>query len=206
MIDVKMLLMIFFINFAYITLNTLRFMLTMKGYRVIAPIVSMAEMIIYILGLSLVLNRLDNPINLLVYALGYAVGISVGIRIEDKLALGYIMVTVILPTNTEEQKNLPKILRENGYGVTVTYAQGLEGERLVLEILSSRKTERTLYRLIKEIEERAFIISYEPKYISGGFWTKKVRNVKKVNNHKKIHVQRRFSLVRGFLDLLFQVN
>jgi uncharacterized protein YebE (UPF0316 family) len=206
MIDVKMLLMIFFINFAYITLNTLRFMLTMKGYRVIAPIVSMAEIIIYILGLSLVLNRLDNPINLLVYALGYAVGISVGIRIEDKLALGYIMVTVILPTNTEEQKNLPKILRENGYGVTVTYAQGLEGERLVLEILSSRKTERTLYRLIKEIEERAFIISYEPKYISGGFWTKKFGSVKKINNHKKIHVQRRVPLVRGFLDLLFQVN
>ena len=52
---------------------------------------------------------------------------------------------------------------------------GLEGERLVLEILSPRKSEHELYRLIKEIEERAFIISYEPKYISGGFWTKKVR-------------------------------
>ncbi|MGM0124436.1 hypothetical protein IGI37_001814 [Enterococcus sp. AZ194] len=175
MIDVKMLLMIFFINFAYITLNTLRFMLTMKGYRLIAPIVSMAEITIYILGLSMVLNRLDNPLNLFVYALGYAVGISVGIRIEDKLALGYIMVTAILPSTTEEQKNLPKILRESGYGVTVTYAQGLEGERLVLEILSSRKMERALYQLIKEIEEHAFIISYEPKYISGGFWTKKVR-------------------------------
>ncbi|KAF1296473.1 hypothetical protein BAU15_15230 [Enterococcus sp. JM4C] len=183
MIDTKMLLMIFFINFAYITLNTLRFMLTMKGYRLIAPLVSMAEITIYILGLSMVLNRLDNPLNLFVYALGYAVGISVGIRIEDKLALGYIMVTVILPTTTEEQKNLPKILRENGYGVTVTYAQGLEGERLVLEILSSRKMERTLYHLIKEVENRAFIISYEPKYISGGFWTKKVR--KRQDNQRK---------------------
>ncbi|MFV0557199.1 MAG: DUF2179 domain-containing protein [Enterococcus sp.] len=175
MIDLSMLLMIFFINFAYITLNTLRFMLTMKGYRIVAPIVSMAEITIYILGLSLVLDRLDNPINLLVYALGYAVGISVGIKIEDTLALGYIMVTVILPSNTGEEKSLPKILREYGYGVTQTYAQGLEGERMVLEILSPRQNERELYRLIKEIEQRAFIISYEPKYISGGFWTKKVR-------------------------------
>ncbi|MGM0318065.1 MULTISPECIES: DUF2179 domain-containing protein [unclassified Enterococcus] len=175
MFDPKMLAMIFFINFAYITLNTLRFMLTMKGYRYIAPLVSMVEITIYIVGLSLVLDRLDNPLNLFVYALGYAVGISVGIAIEDKLALGYIMVTTILPANTSEDKNLPIILRKNGFGVTQTSATGLEGERLVLEILSPRKSEHELYRLIKEVEERAFIISYEPKYISGGFWTKKVR-------------------------------
>ncbi|WP_430616882.1 hypothetical protein IGJ66_000918 [Enterococcus sp. DIV0176] len=179
MVDPKMLLMIFIINFAYITLNTLRFMLTMKGYRLIAPLVSMVEIIIYIMGLSLVLDRLDNPLNLFVYALGYAVGISVGILIEDKLALGYIMVTTILPTNTSEDKNLPRTLRENGYGVTQTSAMGLEGERLVLEILSPRKSERELYNLIKTVEERAFIISYEPKYISGGFWTKKVRKRQK---------------------------
>lgn len=176
MFDVKLLLMIFFINFAYITINTIRFMLTMKGYRILAPLLSMLEITIYILGLSMVLNRLDDPINLFVYALGYAVGISVGIKIEDKLALGYIMVTVILPGNTKQENSLPKILRKNGYGVTQSYAEGLEGERLVLEILSLRKNELELYALIKSIEERAFIISYEPKYISGGFWSKKVRH------------------------------
>jgi uncharacterized protein YebE (UPF0316 family) len=172
--DIKMLLTIFLINFSYITLNTIRFMLTMKGYRLIAPLVSMAEITIYVLGLSMVLNRLDNPLNLIVYALGYAVGISVGIKIEDYLALGYIMVTAILPTYTE-QANLPEILRQNGYGVTESYGTGREGERLILEILSPRKNERSLYRLINEKEPRAFIIDYEPKFISGGFWTKKVR-------------------------------
>ncbi|MFP9178245.1 DUF2179 domain-containing protein [Enterococcus faecalis] len=173
-IDLKMLAMIFIINFAYITLNTIRFMLTMKGYRVIAPLVSMAEITIYVLGLSMVLNRLDNPLNLLVYALGYAVGISVGIKIEDYLALGYIMVSVILPSTTE-QFHLPETFREHGYGVTQSVAYGREGERMVLEILSPRKNERTLYKLINQLEPRAFIISYEPKFISGGFWTKKVR-------------------------------
>lgn len=179
MVDVKMLVMIFFINFAYVTLNTLRFMLTMKGYRLLAPIMSMVEITIYILGLSLVLDHVDNPLNLFIYALGYAIGVSVGIKIEDKLALGYIMVSVILPTNTDQEVSLPRILRDNGYGVTQSYGEGLEGDRMVLEILSPRKNERTLYRLIKEVEERAFIISYEPKYISGGFWTKKVRKRQK---------------------------
>lgn len=173
-IDLQMLAMIFFINMAYVTLNTIRFLLTMKGYRLIAPLVSMVEITIYILGLSMVLDRLDNPLNLLFYALGYAAGVSVGIKIEDQLALGYTMVTVILPTNTDEEKNLPKILRQEGYGVTQSYGEGLEGPRLILEILSQRKSEKKLFQKIKQIEERAFIISYEPKYISGGFWTKKI--------------------------------
>ena len=80
----------------------------------------------------MVLDRLDNPLNLLFYALGYAAGVSVGIKIEDQLALGYTMVTVILPTNTDEEKNLPKILRQEGYGVTQSYGEGLEGPRLIL--------------------------------------------------------------------------
>ena len=171
-IDAKMLLMIFIINLSYITLNTIRFMLTMKGYRLIAPIVSVFEITIYVLGLSLVLNRLDNPWNLAAYAIGYGVGIGIGIRIEEFLALGYIMVTVIIP---DVESKMPEELRELGYGVTMNYAYGREGERMILEILSPRKNERTLYKEIHKLEPKAFVISFEPKYISGGFWTKKVR-------------------------------
>lgn len=173
--ELKMLATIFLVNFAYVTLSTIRLLLTMKGYRVVAPLVSMVEIIIYVLGLSMVLDRLDNPLNLIIYALGYAIGISVGIKIEDKLALGYTMVTAILPTTTEEEENLPKILREKGFGVTVVQGEGLEGPRIILEILSPRSKEKSLYQTIKEVEKRAFIVSHEPKNISGGFWTKRVK-------------------------------
>ena len=175
-IDLKMIGMIFVINFCYITLNTIRFMLTMKGYRLIAPIVSVFEITIYVVGLSMVLNRLDNPWNLAAYAIGYGVGIAVGIKIEEYLALGYIMVTVIIP---DVESNVPEELRDLGYGVTMNYAYGREGERMILEILSPRKTERLLYKEIHKLEPKAFVISYEPKYISGGFWTKKVRKRRK---------------------------
>lgn len=172
-IDIKLLGMIFIINLAYITLNTIRFMLTMKGYRNIAPIVSIVEITVYVLGLNMVLSRLDNPWNLAAYALGYGIGIGVGIRIEEYLALGYIMVTAIIPV--KEESTMANDLRDEGYGVTVTFGFGREGERMILEILSSRKNERNLYRLIKELEPTAFVISHEPKYISGGFWTKKIK-------------------------------
>ncbi|MCI1903479.1 DUF2179 domain-containing protein [Enterococcus hirae] len=177
--DVKILLMTFFINFAYVAINTIRLMLTMKGYRFLAPLLSMVEITIYVLGLSLVLNRLDQPLNLFVYALGYAVGVSAGIMIEDKLALGYVLVTVILPSFTDKEESLPEFFRKKGYGVTETFGMGRTGERLILQILSPRKNEIELYRLIKEAEEHAFVITYEPKYISGGFWTKRVNRWQK---------------------------
>ena len=179
--DWSILIQIFLINFSYVTLNTLRFMLTMKGYRLAAPLVSMLEITIYIVGLSLVLDHIDSPINIFVYALGYAVGISVGIRIEDYLALGYIMVTVILPVD-ELKPNLTSLIREEGYGVTQSFGEGRDGQRVILEILATRKSERALYKLIKELDERAFIISHEPKYISGGFWSKKLKK-KKLNKN-----------------------
>jgi len=179
-VDVGILALIFVINFAYITLNTVRFLLVMRGYRYFAAFASIIEITIYVLGLSLVLNRLDNPLNLLVYALGYGVGVYVGMVIEDKLALGYTMISVILP---DPKSGLPGVLREHGFGVTQHAAYGLEGERLALEILAPRKSERQLYNLIREEAPNAFVIAYEPRYISGGFWLKRVkrRNARRKN-------------------------
>ncbi len=171
-IDWFLLLVIFVINLCYVTLMTIRMMLTMKGYRLAASLTSMVEITIYIVGLGLVLDRLDNVWNIAAYALGYGVGIAAGIKIEEYLALGYIMVTAIIP---RVDTDIPNQLREKGHGVTSSLALGKEGDRMVLEILTPRKTERKLYQEIKELEPKAFVISYEPKYISGGFWTKRVK-------------------------------
>ena len=84
------------------------------------------------------------------------------------------MVTAIIPDD-DLKPILSAEIRNAGYGVTKSYGEGKDGRRVILEILTPRKDERALYKLIKELDERAFIISHEPKYISGGFWTKKIR-------------------------------
>ncbi|WP_025728709.1 DUF2179 domain-containing protein [Atopobacter phocae] len=172
-IEFAVLIQIFVINFCYITLNTVRFMLTMKGYRYLAPIVSFFEIIIYILGLSLVMNSLNNIWNVGMYAFGYAVGISFGIFLENRMALGYSLQRVVLPSS--DHQNLVNFLRDKGYGVTVWTANGRDGERLVMEILSKRKDERRLRELVLEQAPQAFIVMSEPKYIHGGFWSKRVK-------------------------------
>jgi len=169
--DFGLLAKIFAINLSYVTLNTIRFMLTMKGYRILAPLLSMVEIVIYVLGLSMVMNSLDNPLNLAAYALGYGAGIGIGIKIEDWLALGYTMITVM---TQDVGSTMPNQLRDLGYGVSSYRANGRDGERLVLEILLTRKAERHLQNKVLEIDPKAFMVSYDPKYIHGGFWSKRV--------------------------------
>ena len=169
---ILMVLIIFGINIVYVTFFTLRMILTLKGYRYIAALISVVEILIYIVGLGLVLDNLNEIQNLIAYALGYGTGVIIGTKIEEKMALGYIMVNAI---STDTNTNLPAMLREEGYGVTDWQANGLDGNRQALQILTPRKYELKLYTKLKEIDPKIFIIAYEPKTIHGGFWVKTVK-------------------------------
>ena len=135
--NVGLILQIFTISFIYVTLSTIRFMLTMKGFRYVAPLLSMVEIVIYVTGLNIVMSSLDNPLNLAAYAIGYGVGIALGIKIEDRLALGYTMMTVMVSDN---DCSMPEKLRVEGYGVTIIQAKGRDGDRMMLHVLSTRKS------------------------------------------------------------------
>jgi uncharacterized protein YebE (UPF0316 family) len=179
--SVTMVLIILIINIVYVSFFTIRMILTLKGQRYLAAFLSMIEVVIYVIGLGLVLDNLDQIQNLLAYAVGYGIGVIVGMKIEEKLALGYITVNVI---TKEYDRDLPKALREKGYGVTSWAAHGLEGDRMALQILSPRKYELRLYDTIKNLDPKAFIIAYEPKTIYGGFWVKSVKKGKLFNGQK----------------------
>ncbi|MEN2768113.1 DUF2179 domain-containing protein [Ornithinibacillus xuwenensis] len=167
-----MVAIILIINVVYVSMFTIRMILTLKGRRYVAAFVSMFEIVVYIFGLGLVLDNLNEIQNVVAYALGYGIGVVVGSIIEEKLALGYITVNVV---SGNPDLNFTKRLREKGYGVTSWSAYGMDGDRLSMQILTPRKYELKLYEEIKTIDPKAFIISYEPKQIHGGFWVKQVR-------------------------------
>jgi uncharacterized protein YebE (UPF0316 family) len=163
---------ILLINVVYVSFFTIRMILTLKGQRYLAAFISVFEVIIYVVGLGLVLDNLNEIQNLIAYAVGYGIGVIVGMKIEEKLALGYTTVNVI---TTDLEGGLPNQLRNKGYGVTNWLAEGREGKRLMMEILTSRKSESNLYNTVKDLDPKAFIISHEPKAFHGGFWVKGIR-------------------------------
>jgi len=176
-----MVAIILIINIVYVSLSTMRMILTLKGRRYMAAFVSMFEVVMYVLGLGLVLDNLNEIQNILAYAIGFGIGVIVGTKIEEKLALGYITVNVI---SSDPYIEFTRKLRDKGYGVTSWFAYGMEDDRLVMQILTPRRYELKLYETIKTIDSGAFIISYEPKQINGGFWVKQVRRGRLFNNHK----------------------
>src|SRR5690625_1464745 len=90
-----MVTIILVINIVYVSFFTMRMILTMKGRRYAAAFVSMFDVVVYIIGLGLVLDNLNEIQNIVAYALGYGISVMVGMKIEEKLALGYITVNVV---------------------------------------------------------------------------------------------------------------
>lgn len=159
------------INVAYVSIFTLRLILVIKGRIAVASFMAMLEVFVYLTGLTLVLDSLDNPFNLAAYCIGFGLGVYTGSRIEEYLALGYLVVQVIVDS---PQSVLPAKLREMGYGVTAWPADGRDGQRLVMQVLVKRSNERKLLNSISQLSPRAFVISHEPKRFLGGFWVRRI--------------------------------
>lgn len=164
-------LTIILINVVYVSLFTLRMIFVIKGQKFLASLLSMAEVFIYLMGLNIVLQNLDKPLNIAAYCAGFGLGVYIGSRIEEYLALGYVTVQVIVDSL---ESDLPLKLREYGYGVTSWPADGKDGKRLVMQVLAKRSNEHQLMDILSALSPKAFIISYEPKKFKGGFWVKRL--------------------------------
>ncbi|RFU64498.1 DUF2179 domain-containing protein [Peribacillus saganii] len=162
----KEIILILLLQLLYVPLLTLRTIFLVKNITVLASIMGIFEMLIYVFGLSLVFSGDQSLLAMIVYAVGFGIGIIFGTRIEQKLAIGYINVTVNTQTKNEE---LITTLRANGFGVTLYIGEGRDSERYRLEILTKRNREDELIATVEKFEPKAFIISYEPRRFKGGF-------------------------------------
>ncbi len=160
-------LLIIAINITYVSLTTVRLILMIKGLRGYASVLSIFEVFIYIMGLSIILNNLDSIWNIVAYCLGYATGVYIGSIIEEKLALGYVTAEVIVDS---VNCTFPQELRNNGFGVTSWIGEGRDGQRLVMIVLAKRKRQKELLSIIDKLCPSAFVVFEETKYFRGGFW------------------------------------
>lgn len=168
----SMIITIIVINIVYVSLSTIRLILVMKARRVLATFISMVEVFIYLMGLTIVLNNIDNPLNIVAYCVGWGSGVWLGMKIEEWMALGYSILQIVVDSGST---SLAVTLRDRGFGVTSWLAEGKDGPRLVMQVLAKRANEKKLLKSINELAPKAFVISYEPRYFRGGFWTKRLK-------------------------------
>src|SRR5512133_1909022 len=118
---VVMPLLIFMARICDVSIGTLRIIFVSKGKRNIAPILGFFEVLIWITAISKIMENLDNYINFVAYAAGFATGNFVGMIIEERLAMGILMVRVFA---SERGAELVSLLNKNGFGATVVEAHG----------------------------------------------------------------------------------
>ncbi|MDU9693865.1 DUF2179 domain-containing protein [Priestia aryabhattai] len=168
----KDILLILVLQLLYVPIYTLRTIFLVKNVTALAAILGVAEMLIYVFGLSIVFSGEQSLVQMVVYAVGFGIGIILGTMLENKLAIGYINVTV----NTQQKNTeLISMLRNNGFGVTVYTGEGRDSNRFRMEVLTKRNRENELIATVEHYEPKAFIISYEPRRFKGGFLLNRVK-------------------------------
>lgn len=170
-------LLILLLQLVYVPLLTLRTIFLVKNLTVFAAIFGILEMLIYVFGLSLVFNGDQSLLAMVVYAVGFGIGMFLGTKIENKLAIGYVYVTINTQNKNQE---LIDTLRTQGFAITTYIGEGRDSNRYKYEILAKRNREQELFKLVESIEPKAFIISYEPKSFKGGFLVDRMKKQAKL--------------------------
>ena len=170
--DMELLLLcikIFFARILDVSLGTLRTVITVKGKSLYASLVGFVEIFVWFLIVKEALNTNETSIWIAVaYSLGFATGTFIGSILSQKLITGNLSVQIITDKAYPDMVNT---LRNEGYGVTVMDVEGknTEEEKYMLFIEINNKSLNHLQHLVKKIDNDAFIVVNETKYVQNGF-------------------------------------
>lgn len=160
---VLMPLLIFIARIGDVSINTLRIMFMMNGKKNIVPILGFFEAMIWLLAIGQIFQNVNNPLSYIAYAGGFAMGTYVGMTLDEKLALGRVLVRVITPHPLPE---LIEFMKEKNYRFTNVGAEGRYGKVNLLFTVMKRDQLQEYISKVKEIDEKAFYTIESVKRVS----------------------------------------
>ena len=145
-------------------IGTIRMIIATNGNKFLSSILQFLIGIVWVMSASLAITNIQNdPIKILVFALGSAIGSYIGCVVENKLAIGDNVLFCI-----SKEEKLLDVLNEHEYSFTVLLGSGLKQNNYVIIIAISRKIKKSLITLIKKTDKNAMIISELSDSIYGG--------------------------------------
>lgn len=153
-----------------VSLGTIRTILTIKGKKGFASLIGFCEVIIWFLvvreALNTDLTSFWIPIS---YAGGYASGTFLGGLISDKCISGNLGVQIV---TSRKDHTIIEAIRNQGYGVSVIEVNNHEPDisKYMLFVEINKKKLQHLEAFVKSIDEKAFIVVSETKYVQNGYF------------------------------------
>lgn len=138
--------LIFALRVCDVSLGTWRLIIVARGQKRQAALLGFFEITIWMFAISSVMAHLGNIWLILGYCTGYATGTALGIWIEERVAIGNVIISIVSPM---EGDRIARRLRD--HGLRVTRYQGAEEDESV-QILSTITPRKRLPLTLREIQ------------------------------------------------------
>lgn len=147
-------LLIFFARIFDVSLGTIRIIFVSRGKRKLAPILGFFEVLIWIVVIGQLVQNLSSVTSYIAYAAGFAAGNYVGMLIENRLAIGTVIIRVIVQ---DCAVSLIDKLHAAGFGVTGIDGSGSTGPVKLIYTIVKRKHLPEVTAIIHESCPGAFL-------------------------------------------------
>src|SRR5262245_35904399 len=137
-----------------VTLDTIRTVAVVQGRRGFAATLGFFEAVVYICAVAKVLLNMDHPVYALAYGLGFASGTFLGITIEQRLAFGHQLASLV----TRKGLELAKVLRAAGYRVAEVNGHTGDGNLSILYVEILRRQAPKLICAASAVDDRCFCV------------------------------------------------
>jgi len=162
--------LIFLARICDVTIGTIRIVYVSKGRKNVAPILGFFEVFIWVIAISQIMSHLDNFACYFGYAAGFATGNYVGLLIEERLAVGNLMIRII---TSKDGDVLAKTLNAHGYGATIIDAEGSNGKVNIIYSLVYRTNITSALQIIKNFNPEIFYSIEDVRDVSSGIFPEK---------------------------------
>jgi len=146
-------LLIFVAEICVVTISTVRIIFIARRRKVLAALLGVFEVSIWLFAIGQVMSNLNNPLCYLAFAGGFALGNYLGVLIEEKLAIGTLVVRVITHKNGGD---IVAALKAADYGVTSLDAHGAKGPVQVVLTVIPRKELGNVVGILRACDENVF--------------------------------------------------
>jgi len=158
-------LLIFLARICDVTIGTIRIVMISKGKKLVAPVLGFFEILIWVIAIGKIMQNLNNPVCYVAYAGGFAIGNYVGMKVEEKLAIGLIVLRII---TQEDASGLIKALRDMGFGITEIDAIGKDKKVHVIFSIMKRHDIPVIVEKINNFNPKAFYTIEDIRAINQG--------------------------------------
>jgi len=164
-----------------VSINTVRIIFMLHSKKTISTVLGFFEALVWIVAIGQIFQNLTSWPTYLAYSVGFAAGIWIGMVIEEKLAIGRVIIRAI---TFQPAKELLDYLEQKGNRYTSIDADSADGKVTVLYTVVKRDNMRAAIDMIKKFHPNAY-------YTVEG--VKRVSDEENFTNERGFFFKKRFS-------------